>query len=613
MIQRGPLLANILGISCFYHDSAAALITDGKIIAAAQEERFSRRKHDPRFPVRAVNYCLEEAGLRIDDIDHIVYYDNIFLSFDRLLGTFLSIAPKGLRPWTRYLPRFIKQKFEIFKIFHNEIGWDKDIHFCEHHLSHAASSFYPSPFENAAILTIDGVGEWATASYGIGTGNKLEILSELRYPNSLGMLYTAFTSFCGFKANSGEYKLMGLAPYGEPKYKDIIFDKIIDAREDGSLALNLEYFGFLDSTEMSTARFAALFGGPKRLAETKISKREMDIAASIQAVTQEIMLKIAAHVKKETGMKHLCLAGGVALNCVANGHILRQSGYDDIWIQPAAGDAGGALGSALAYHYLKLGGERHTGNKLYSQEGSLFGPSFSQTEIETFLKDTGAPYHVFANEDRAKVTAELLSEGKIIGHFAGRMEFGPRALGSRSILGDSRNKEMQKTLNLKIKFRESFRPFAPVVLEENVSDYFELDRPSPYMLLVAPVRKERCIEVPDPQDDKDILEWVNEIRSDIPAITHVDYSARVQSIRGDHHGKYYDLIKQFRDITGYGVIVNTSFNVRGEPIVCTPSDAYQCFMRTNMDVLVLEDCILYKEEQPAWHEEKDWRDEYELD
>ena len=606
-------MANIIGISCFYHDSAAALIVDGKIIAAAQEERFSRKKHDPRFPVHAVNYCLEEAGLRIDDIDHVVYYDNIFLSFDRLLGTFLSIAPKGLRPWTRYLPRFIKQKFEIFKIFENEIGWNRDINFCEHHLSHAASSFYPSPFEDAAILTIDGVGEWATASYGIGTGNNVEIMSELRYPNSLGMLYTTFTYFCGFRANSGEYKLMGLAPYGQPKYKDLILDKIIDVKDDGSVALNLEYFGFLDSTQMVNERFESLFGGPRRLPETKISKREMDIAASIQAATEDVILKIAAHVKKETGMKRLCLAGGVALNCVANGHILRQSGYEDIWIQPAAGDAGGALGSALAFHYLKLGGKRAVGDKQYSQEGSLFGPEFSQTEIVTFLKDMGAPYHTFSNEDRSKVAAELLAGGKIIGHFAGRMEFGPRALGSRSILGDPRNKEMQKILNLKIKFRESFRPFAPVVLEENVGDYFELDRPSPYMLLVAPVKKDRCLQVPDPDNDKDILEWVNEIRSDIPAVTHVDYSARVQSIRQNHHEKYYDLIKQFRETTGYGVIVNTSFNVRGEPIVCTPRDAYQCFMRTNMDVLVLEDCILYKEEQPEWKEDKDWREEYELD
>ncbi len=606
-------MANILGISCFYHDSAAALIVDGKIIAAAQEERFSRKKHDPRFPVRAVNYCLEEGGLRIDDIDHLVYYDNIFLSFDRLLGTFLSIAPKGLRPWTRYLPRFIKQKFEIFKIFDNEIGWNRDIHFCEHHLSHAASAFYPSPFEEAAVLTVDGVGEWATASYGTGRGNNVEIMSEMHYPNSVGMLYTTFTYFCGFKANSGEYKLMGLAPYGRPIYKDLILDKVIDIKDDGSVSLNLDYFGFLDSTEMVNERFSSLFGGPRRLPETKISRREMDIAASIQAVTEEILLKMAAHVKKETGMKRLCLAGGVALNCVANGHILRQSGYEDIWIQPAAGDAGGALGSALAFHYMKLGNGRPVGDKLYSQEGSLFGPSFSQTEIETFLKDMGAPYHTFSNEDRSRVVAELLAEGKIIGHFAGRMEFGPRALGSRSILGDSRNKEMQKTLNLKIKFRESFRPFAPVVLEENVGDYFELDRPSPYMLLVAPVRKDRCLQVPEPDGNKDILEWVNEIRSDIPAVTHVDYSARIQSIRNEHHEKYYDLIKRFRDLTGYGVIVNTSFNVRGEPIVCTPRDAYQCFMRTNMDVLVLEDCILYKEDQPEWHEDKDWRDEYELD
>ena len=606
-------MANILGISCFYHDSAASLISNGKIIAAAHEERFSRRKHDPRFPAGAVNYCLEEGGLHLSDIDHVVYYDNIFLSFDRLLGTFFSVAPNGLRPWTRYLPRFIKQKFEIFNIFEGEIGWRGDIHFCEHHLSHAASCFYPSPFKEAAILTVDGVGEWATASYGIGRDNKVEILSELKYPNSVGMLYTTFTYFCGFKANSGEYKLMGLAPYGVPKYKDLILDKIIDVKDDGSVALNMEYFGFLDSTEMINKKFEALFGGPRRKPETGITRREMDIAASIQAATEVILLKMAAHVKKTTGLKHLCLAGGVALNCVANGHILRQSGYDDIWIQPAAGDAGGSLGAALAFHYMALGEERTVTEGDAAQQGSLFGPSFSQPEIETFLKDTGAPYHVVSGDERAEKIAALMSEGKIIGHFAGRMEFGPRALGSRSIIGDSRNKEMQRTLNLKIKFRESFRPFAPVVLEENIGDYFDIDRPSPYMLLVAQVRKDRCLEVPEEHDDSDIHKWVNEIRSDIPAITHVDYSARIQSIRRDHHQKYYDAIKKFRDLTGYGVIVNTSFNVRGEPIVCSPHDAYQCFMRTNMDVLAIEDCILYKNEQPDWREEKDWREEYELD
>ncbi len=606
-------MANILGISCFYHDSAASLVSDGNIVAAAQEERFSRRKHDPRFPVNAVNYCLEEGGLYISDIDHVVYYDNIFLSFERLLGTFLSIAPKGLRPWTRYLPRFIKQKFEIFKIVENEIGWDGDIHFCEHHLSHAASAFYPSPFSEAAILTIDGVGEWATASYGTGSGKQIEILSELRYPDSLGMLYTTFTYFCGFKANSGEYKLMGLAPYGIPKYKNVIMDDVVDIKDDGSLSLNLDYFGFLDSTEMVNRRFETLFGGPRRKPESRITQREMDIAASIQAVTEEIMLKMAAHVKKETGQKNLCLAGGVALNCVANGHILRKSGYENIWIQPAAGDAGGSLGAALAFHHMKLGNDRPAPQADAAQAGSLFGPDFSQTEIETFLEDMSAPYHTVSGKDRAKTIADLLAQGKIIGHFAGRMEFGPRALGSRSILGDPRNKEMQKTLNLKIKFRESFRPFAPAVLEENVGDYFELNRPSPYMLLVAQVKKERCLQTPDHNEETDLREWVNEIRSDIPAVTHVDYSARIQTIRHEHHEKYYDLIRQFRELTGYGVIVNTSFNVRGEPIVCSPREAYQCFMRTNMDVLVLEDCFLYKEEQPEWHEEKDWREEYELD
>jgi len=588
------------------------LVSDGKIVAAAQEERFSRKKHDPRFPVHAVNYCLEEAGLHISDVDHVVYYDNVLLSFDRLLGTFLSVAPRGMRPWVKYLPRFIKQKFEIFKILKNEVGWEGDVHFCEHHLSHAASAFFPSPFSEAAILTIDGVGEWATASYGTGKGNRIELLGELRYPNSVGMLYTAFTYFCGFKANSGEYKLMGLAPYGQPKYKNLILDKLVDVKDDGSIHLNLDYFGFLDSTEMVNRRFDALFGGPPRKPESRITTREMDIAASIQAVTEEIMLKMAAHVKRETGMKHLCLAGGVALNCVANGHILRQSGYDDIWIQPAAGDAGGALGAALAFHYTRLQSERSVGGGA-DQRGSLFGPRFSQNEIETFLKDLEAPFHVVSSDNRGKAIADLLAEGKVVGHFAGRMEFGPRALGARSILGDPRNRDMQRTLNLKIKFRESFRPFAPAVLEEKVADYFELDRPSPYMLLVAPVKKERCVPTPNHDGEKDLRDWVSESRSDIPAVTHVDYSARIQTIRSDHHREYYDLIERFEELTGYGVIVNTSFNVRGEPIVCSPRDAYQCFMRTNMDVLVLENCILYKEEQPEWHETKDWREEYELD
>ncbi|MCH9681661.1 MAG: carbamoyltransferase [Deltaproteobacteria bacterium] len=608
-------MANILGISSFYHDSAAALLSDGRIVAAAQEERFTRKKADPRFPTHAVNYCLEEAGLHVDDLDHIVYYDNIVLSFDRLIDTFLGVAPKGAEMWKDHVPKFVSQKFNIFEIIERELGWTREIECCEHHLSHAASAFYPSPFPRAAVMTIDGVGEWATASYGVGNGSELEILADMRYPDSLGMLYSAFTYFTGFKVNSGEYKLMGLAPYGRPRYVDTILDNVVGLHDDGSITLNLDRFGFLDSGEMTNERFSELFDGPPRQAESRITNREMDIAASIQRVTEMAVINMARHVRRETGERNLCMAGGVALNCVANGKLLRENIFDDIWIQPAAGDAGGALGCALAYHYLERGGVRTPDDNPSDQHGSYWGPSFGDDEIRTFLDEHEYPYEVHSGDDRGPALAALLDEGKIIGHFAGRMEFGPRSLGARSILGDARSQQMQRSLNLKIKYRESFRPFAPAILEEHVSDYFEMDRPSPYMLMVAPVKESHRLPVEPPENREmdDLLTWINELRSDVPAITHVDYSARIQTVNEDHHPKFHQLIKSFAERTGSPVVVNTSFNVRGEPIVCTPVDAYRCFMRTEMDVLVLEDFILHKDQQPTWEEENDWREEFALD
>ena len=609
-------MSNILGISCFYHDSAAALISNGRIVAAGQEERFTRKKADPRFPISAINYCLEEAGIHVDDLDDVVYYDNIVLSFDRMVDTFLGTAPRGQDIWTNQVPKFVQEKFTILDAFKDKMQWAREVHCCEHHLSHAASAFYPSPFERAAVLTIDGVGEWATASYSVGNGSKLEIVSDMRYPDSLGMLYSAFTYFTGFKVNSGEYKLMGLAPYGRPTYVDVILDNMVSLHEDGSITLNLEYFGYLDSNQMiRDDRFAELFGGPRRPGESRITHREMDIAASIQQVTEMAVLNMARHVRKETGEKYLCLAGGVALNCVANGKLLRENIFEDLWIQPAAGDAGGALGCALAFHYLSRGGTRSAKNNPSAQEGSYFGPSFCDDEIRSFLDDSKYPYEVHSGPERGAKIAEYLDEGKVVGHFAGRMEFGPRSLGARSILGDARSQDMQKSLNLKIKYRESFRPFAPAVLEERASDYFELDRPSPYMLLVAPVNADRRIDVtpPENRDEDDLLTWINEVRSDLPAITHVDYSARIQTVTKSSHEKFHQIIEEFGKRTGHPVVVNTSFNVRGEPIVCTPGDAYRCFMRTEMDVLVLEDFVLHKSQQPEWKEDNDWREEFALD
>jgi len=603
---------HILGISCFYHDSAAALIKDGDILAAAQEERFTRKKHDPRFPEHAVCYCLKAGGIEPEDLDHVVFYDKPILTFERLLLSYLTVAPRGLRSWLEAMPLWLGQKLHVPKVIRERLGYSGPVLFTEHHEAHAASAFYPSPFNRAATLTIDGVGEWATASYGYGDGKDLTLLKELHFPDSVGLLYSAFTYFTGFKVNSGEYKLMGLAPHGNPIYKDLILDELIDVKEDGSIRLNLSYFDFLGGLKMTNRRFAKLFGSPARAPETEITQREMDIASSIQAVTEDIVLRMAHHVYKETRLKHLCMAGGVALNCVANGRVLREGPFDDIWIQPAAGDAGGALGAALSVWHRFLENERPEPGHSDQQKGSYLGPVFFNDDIQRFLEKSGYPYHILDGNTRSWTIAREIADGKIVGYVAGRMEYGPRALGARSILGDPRREDTQSVMNLKIKFRESFRPFAPTVMEERVGDYFELDRPSPYMLLVAGVREDR--RLPQSMDGTiGILERLKVKRSDIPAVTHLDYSARVQTVSRDTKPDYHDIIREFEALTGCPVIVNTSFNVRGEPIVCTPEEAYQCFMRTEMDTLVLEDAILFKEEQPEWTERDDWRDELILD
>jgi carbamoyltransferase len=603
---------NILGISCYYHDSAACLVRDGQIVAAAQEERFTRKKHDPRFPINAVRYCMEEAQTTAQDLSYVVYYDKPILTFERLLMTYLAIAPRGLRSWIDAMPLWLGQKLHVPRVIRKEIGYEGAVLFTEHHEAHAASAFYPSPFEEAAILTVDGVGEWATASYGFGKGKEIVLLGELRFPDSLGLLYSAFTYFAGFKVNSGEYKLMGLAPYGEPRFKDLILTELVDMKEDGSLRLNLRYFDFLAGLRMTNGRFSRLFGGPPRKPEAEITQREMDIAASIQAVTEEVLDRMAHHVRRETGQKRLCLAGGVALNCVANGRILKRGPFEEIWIQPAAGDAGGALGAALCVWHRYLERERgHPGGQ-DAQRGSYLGPVFSQDTIRAFLEAKGYPHRRMTGEERAGTIARLIADGKIVGYMAGRMEFGPRALGARSILGDARRSDTQSALNLKIKYRESFRPFAPSVLEERTGRYFDMEKESPYMLLVAKVREERRL----PQRlgwGTPMLERLKTPRSDIPAVTHLDYSARIQTVSGKHKPDYHAVISAFERLTGCAVIVNTSFNVRGEPIVCTPADAYRCFMRTEMDALVLEDFLLFKEEQPRWTEEARWRDELGLD
>ena len=593
----------ILGLSAYFHDSAAALVIDGQIVAAAQEERFTRRKHDPNFPSRAVEYCLREAGLTAADLDFVGFYDKPLLKFERLLETTVAFAPRGFRFFAEAIPLWVKQKLFLPRELKAGLGgqYRRRVVFTEHHESHAASAFFPSPFEEAAVLTLDGVGEWATASYGVGRGNRLELLKELRFPHSLGMLYSAFTYFCGFRVNSGEYKLMGLAPYGEPRYADLIREKLVDIKPDGSLRLDLSYFDYCLGQRMTSPKFAQLFGGPPRPPESPLTEREMDLAASIQVVTEEVMLKMANHVHAETGLKNLCLAGGVALNCVGNGKILREGPFENLWIQPAAGDAGGALGVALFIWHQLLNNPRPLQPR-DSQHGSLLGPAFSDDQVEQFLKSVGAKYRRYPDDESlCSDVAGLIGSDKVVGWVQGRMEFGPRALGCRSILGDPRSPRMQSVMNVKIKFRESFRPFAPSVMEEHVDDYFEM-RPreqSPYMLLVAPVVESRRTNCDTEMAGKTGIEKLKVLRSEIPAVTHVDYSARVQTVDADRHGRYHHLLRKFREQTGCPVVINTSFNVRGEPIVCTPQDAYRCFLSTNMDALVLERCVLLKEDQPA--------------
>ncbi|HSU81298.1 MAG TPA: carbamoyltransferase [Thermoanaerobaculia bacterium] len=612
----------LLGISAFYHDSAACLVDEGRIVAAAQEERFTRKKHDEGFPSNAVRYCLAEGGVGRGELDGVVFYDKPLLKFHRILETYLTTVPRGLRSAVMALPLWLRDRLWIPPQIQDAleacgVGEAKEIFFTEHHESHAASAFYPSPFEEAAVLTLDGVGEWATTTIGVGEGSRLRLIREITFPHSLGLLYSAFTYFTGFRVNSGEYKLMGLAPYGEGKFTDLIKRELIDVREDGSFRMNMDYFGYLDGLAMTNDRFARLFGGPPRPPESPITQREMDLAQSIQEVTEEIVLKLARHAREITGKRHLCMAGGVALNCVANGVLLRTGIFDDIWIQPAAGDAGGALGAPLAVWHNAMGkprtvGRSSSGKPKDAMRGALLGPEFTRDQTKDFLDFHGYPYEELAEADWARRIAGIIAGENVIGLCQGRMEFGPRALGGRSIIGDARSPKMQSVMNLKIKYRESFRPFAPSVLEERVADYFELDRPSPYMLLVADVVERRRIPKRGDERDLPLTEWVNRPRSDVPAITHVDYSARIQTV-GEESPRYHAILQEFEKLTGYGVIVNTSFNVRGEPIVCTPEDAYRCFMRTEMDYLVLGPFLLEKKAQPALAEKGDWRQEFQLD
>ena len=612
----------ILGISGYYHDSAACIIQDGHIIVAAQEERFSRKKHDARFPIHAITCCLQEANITLSDVETIAFYEKPFLKFERLLETYLSFAPKGLLSFWQAMPVWLKEKLFLKNRLTKELGKFGSLQghgplpplsFSEHHESHAASAFYPSPYERAAILCMDGVGEWATTSVWTGNNHSITPLWEIPFPHSLGLLYSAFTYYTGFKVNSGEYKVMGLAPYGQPKYTKQIKDHLIDIKPDGTFRLNMEYFNFCTGLTMTNHKFDELFGGPPRTPESTLTQREMDLARSVQEVTEEIMLQIGETIHRETGMDYLCMAGGVALNCVGNGRLLREGPFKGIWIQPAAGDAGGAVGAALqAYHHM-LGHPRTCHAPHDSMRGSYLGPAFSNESIEQFLGTVDASYTRYADDDFFETVAKALAEGKIVGWFQGRMEFGPRALGGRSILGDPRNPAMQSVMNLKIKHRESFRPFAPAVLRERVAEYFELDTDSPYMLLVAPVVKNRRIPQAPHSENLWGIELLNQARSDIPAVTHLDYSARVQTVHEDTNPRYYRLLQTFEKHTGCAVLVNTSFNVRGEPIVCSPEDAYRCFMRTEMDLLVLENCVLIKSDQKAWEEETDWKQEFTLD
>ncbi|HYO99319.1 MAG TPA: carbamoyltransferase [Pyrinomonadaceae bacterium] len=642
-------MTSILGLSALYHDSAACLVVDGEIVAAAQEERFTRRKHDHRFPTHAVRYCLAEAGLTVDALDYVSFYDKPLLKFERLLETYLDYAPAGFTSFLKAMPAWMKEKLWMSDLIGAEMARVEGIEdrkeakrraksfawkllFGDHHESHAASAFYPSPFEEAAILTLDGVGEWATSSIGVGRANEITLLKELRFPDSLGLLYSAFTYYTGFRVNSGEYKVMGLAPYGEPKYVSLIRERLVEIRDDGSLRMNHEYFGYSHSLRMTSKAFAKLFGDEPRRPESKLTQREMDLARSIQVITEEVMLKMAAYAHRETGARKLCMAGGVALNCVGNGRILRESPFEDIWIQPAAGDAGGAAGIALAIWHRYLGQPRVSPERAGTwrsprtangsalppyadgMKGSYLGPRHTEAEIEAFLSARNLPYRKYRREDLPEAVAELLAGEKVIGLHQGRMEFGPRALGGRSIIGDARSPRMQSVMNLKIKYRESFRPFAPSVTREQAAEWFDLDTDSPYMLLVADVLHQRRRAATEAERALWGIEKLNAVRSDIPAVTHVDYSARIQTVRRDTNPLYWEIIEAFRQKTGCPVVVNTSFNVRGEPIVCTPEDSYRCFMRTEMDALVLETCVLLKEEQPEFAEQQaDWRTEFALD
>ncbi|GAB4537364.1 MAG: carbamoyltransferase [Thermodesulfovibrionia bacterium] len=603
----------ILGISAFYHDSAACLVKDGRIVSAAQEERFTRKKHDSSFPVNAINFCLRDSGITSKDLEYVAFYDKPFLTFERILETYLTYAPRGIKSFIKALPLWIKKKLWMKEYIKKELNYDGKIIFTEHHESHAASAFFPSPFQDAAFLTMDGVGEWTTASFGVGEDNRIRIIAEIRFPHSLGLLYSAFTYYTGFKVNSGEYKLMGLAPYGEPKYKDVILKELIDIKDDGSFRMNMEYFNYCAGLTMTNERFHKLFGGPPRRPESKLEQRHMDIAKSIQEVTEEIVIRMARHVKKETKKRYLCLAGGVALNCVANGKILREGIYDDIWIQPASGDAGGALGAALFTWYQYLENKRLANGREDFQQGSYLGPEYKNGYIKDYLERNKIPYTELTDDEIPEKIADLIAQEKVIGWFYGRMEFGPRALGARSIIGDARSPKMQEVMNLKIKFRESFRPFAPSVLRERVSDYFDIDRESPYMLITAPVRKEISREMTDEEKKLFGLDKLHVVRSTVPAITHVDYSARLQTVDGRYNALYYKMIKRFDEKYGCPVIINTSFNVRGEPIVCSPEDAYLCFMRTNMDYLLLGNFLLEKAEQKPLDKDIDWLKEFELD
>lgn len=609
----------ILGLSAYYHDSAACLVVDGEIVAAAQEERFTRKKHDAGFPLYAIRYCLDEAKIGPSELDYVVFYDKPFLKFERLFETYLAFAPRGFKSFATSLPVWLKDKLfqkrlikEAFEDgFGNDVDWYSKLLFSEHHLSHAASAFFPSPFEEAAVLTMDGVGEWTTTSLALGSGNNLEVQKEIHFPHSLGLLYSAFTYYTGFKVNSGEYKVMGLAPYGDPKYVNLIKDNLIDIKEDGSFHMDMSYFNYCTDLTMTNDKFADLFGGPARESEGELTQREMDLAASVQAVTEEVVIKLAKGIRQSTGQKNLCLAGGVALNCVANGKLMRENIFDNIWIQPAAGDAGGAIGAALCAYYLMLKQKRSV-NNVDSMKGSYLGPEYAQHDIEQRLKAAGAIFTVVSEADMIAETAKALADGNAVGWHQDRMEFGPRALGGRSIIADPRSPSVQKQLNLKVKYRESFRPFAPSVLREHVGEWFDLDVDSPYMLLVADVHKNKQREMSAEQKNLFGIEKLNVPRSEIPAVTHVDYSARIQTVHEETNPKYFKLLNKFYEITGCPVIVNTSFNVRGEPIVNTPEDAFHCMMGTEMDFLAVGNCILKKGDQSA-ELIKDYKNAYELD